>query len=82
MALPGRGVSAFSISAKPRFPQASQDEFVDAAIILGQKRPIYTDAIEIWAVFTDPGSGKVIQVSSFDIGKAYFIQFLRSIRSE
>jgi hypothetical protein len=82
MALPGRGVSSFSVSAKPRFPQPSQDDFVDAALILGQKRPVYTDGIEVWAVFTEPKSGKSIQVSSYDIDRNYFIQFLRSIRAD
>ncbi len=82
MALPGRGVSGFSISSKPRFPQLSQDEFVDAVMVLGKKIPIYTDGIELWAVFTEPKSGKSIQVSSFEVGQNYFIQFLRSVRSE
>ena len=82
IALPGRGVSSFSVSAKPRFPQPSQDDFVDAALILGQKRPVYTDGIEVWAVFTEPKSGKSIQVSSYDIERNYFIQFLRSIRAD
>jgi hypothetical protein len=82
MSLPGRGISSFSISSRPRFPQASQDEFVDAALVLGQKRPIYTDGVEIWTVFTEPRSKRVIQVSSYDIGSSYFAQFLRSIRAE
>lgn len=82
MAPPGRRVSSFSISAKPRFPQPSQDDFVDAALILGQKRAVYTNGIEIWAVFIDPKRGKTIQVSSYDIGRNFFIQFLRSIRAD
>jgi hypothetical protein len=82
MDLPGRGISSFSISDKPRFPQAHQDEFVDVALVLGQKKPVYTDGIETWTIFSDPRSGKVVQVSSYDIGKLYFIQFLESIRTE
>jgi hypothetical protein len=84
MALPGAGMASFSITGESSSgtPSITGADFVDAAMLMGQKRPIYRYRSLLWASFAQPKSGKDITVWSYDIEDTYFIQFIRSIRGE